>query len=767
MDASSSAKLPMEGFDYIVVGGGTAGLVIATRLSENIETRVLVLEAGENQLENPIINMPAMWPTILGSEVDWSFLTTPQEHLKGRILRHPQGKALGGSSALNAEIFVAPAKVDIDAWEKLGNPGWNWATLSPYYRKFHTVNLPSGSNCQHLGIDGSDENIKGIEGPIQVSFPIGSEDPLSKAWIETFKGINNAIKVDPFSGEAYGGYSNPSSIDPVTKTRSYAASAYYAPVYTRPNLTVLTGATVNRVLLENKTGKGVVASGVSFLLNGEPQEAKANKEVIIAAGAFQSPKILELSGIGNPKLLKSLDIPVIVDNPNVGENLQDHPIIGVSFEVIDGTPTADSLLRQEPEVSRYVMEQYMKDRTGPLSYGSVTSHSLMPITNTLTSQNSMRELSQLFEDYALEHGTNSAFDFVKSVTLSPKQVSSCILMFAAQINAHDDKGEVGGKNYLQMPGPGDFITLASLLSHPLSRGSVHITSSDVNVPPSIDPKYLSHPLDIEVLSRHLLSIEALATKQPLAQYLKPHGRRNHETARFNNDLDLAKDYARRTAISNNHPSCSCPMLPREKGGVVDERLRVYGTENLRIVDSSIMPLIPLALFTETTSDIWQGSIEQKVQGAWNLHNALARRSEVLDFFLMASSISGSIGVATESNYCATNCFLDAFARYRHSMGLPGTSLGLGMISEVGYLHEHPEIEALLLRKGVHPLNEDELAAQKQLVDFGMDSMLAAEFRGVMFRVFRVDVPFTTLLNRRTSVRSLTELVANRLLKART
>ncbi|TVY68843.1 Dehydrogenase citC [Lachnellula suecica] len=581
----------MDDFDYIIIGGGTAGIVVATRLTENPETRVLVLEAGENQLANPMINIPAMWTAILGSEVDWAFLTTPQEHLKGRTLRHPQGKALGGSSALNAEIFVAPSKAEIDEWGNLGNVGWNWTTLSPYYRKSHTLKLPSKSNCKHLGIEWSDEDVRGTSGPIQASFPIGAEDPLSNAWIETFKDINFPIKKDPYSGEAFGGYSNASSIDPVTKTRSYAGSAYYAPNAQRLNLTVLTGATANRVIFR-PGGTGVVATGVNFSKNGKIQEVRATKEVLIAAGAFQSPKILELSGIGNPQLLKSLDIPIVVANPHVGENLQDHVISAVSFEVTDGTVTADSLLRQEPDATQYAMGQYATSQTGPLSYGSVASHALMPVTDILTGEHSMSELTQLFEDYSSTHGHDSAFDFITSVTLDPEQASACILMFAAQVNTHDDKGEPGGRNYLQMPNEGNFLTLASTLSHPLSRGNVHITSTDANVPPRIDPNYLSHPLDLEVLSRHLLSLETLSTKQPLAQYLKPDGRRNHESSFFRNDLDAAKDYARTTVISNNHPSCTCPMLPREKGGVVDARLRVYGTENLRVVDSSVMPLIP-------------------------------------------------------------------------------------------------------------------------------------------------------------------------------
>ena len=517
-----------------------------------------------------------------------------QEHLGGRILRHPQGKALGGSSALNAEIFVAPSKSEIDAWGKLGNAGWDWKSLSPYCRKFHTVNLPSEANREALRLSWSDENVRGVDGPLQVSFPIGAEDPLTTAWVDTFKALGKEVKVDPFSGTANGGYASASTIDPKTKTRSYAASAYYAPAAGRANLTVLTGATVNKIILEKSDAGDVSATGVSFSTAGTTQEIKATKEVILAAGVFQSPKILELSGIGGAELLKSLDIPVVVDNPNVGENLQDHPITAISFEVTDTIITADPLLRQEAPVVQAVTEMYMTSQTGPLSYGSISSHAFMPVTPELTGPNALGELTTLFNEYAAKNNKygDTLFEFVKDVTLSPEQASATILMFAAQVNAHDDKGEVGGKNYLQMPGPGNFITLCSLLSHPLSRGSVHITSKDVKVPPAIDPKYLSHPLDHEVISRHLLSLETLIQQKPLANFVKEGGKRNHETSRFNGNLDLAKAYATRTVISNNHPSGSCPMLPREKGGVVDERLRVWGVKGLRIVDSSIMPLIP-------------------------------------------------------------------------------------------------------------------------------------------------------------------------------
>ena len=217
--------------------------------------------------------------------------------------------------------------------------------MAPYYRKFHTLNLPSDENSSHLGIRWSDDKVRGTTGLIQALFPVGSEDPLSKAWVQTFENLNYSITRDPFTGTAIGGYSNPSSINPNSKTRSYACLAYYLPASHRLNLTVLTSVTVNRILFDSQDSGNLTATGVTATVEGTLHHFKACKEVIIAAGAFQSPKILELSGIGNADLLTSLQIPLLIDNPNVGENLQDHLIVGISYEVVDGTPTADSLVR--------------------------------------------------------------------------------------------------------------------------------------------------------------------------------------------------------------------------------------------------------------------------------------------------------------------------------------------------------------------------------------------------------------------------------------
>ncbi|KAF6223696.1 hypothetical protein HO133_000539 [Letharia lupina] len=598
MDASTSISLLQAEYDYVVIGGGTAGLVVACRLSENDHVKVIVLEAGNNHLTDPRINIPAGWSAVLGSEVDWAFQTSAQaqvadshlgtkEHLGGRVLRHPQGRVLGGSSAINAEAFIAPSSTDLEAWEHLGNPGWNWQVMMPYYRKCYTLTAPASEVSEHLGIDWIDEDVRGLSGPIQASFQGAIQDPLSKAWVQTFKGLQHGLKRDPFAGEAMGGYSSPITVDPESKTRSYAANTYYASASHRPNLTVLTGVSVKNIILDTRNGPAI-ATGVHVSVNDLEHIVNASKEVILAAGAFQTPKLLELSGIGDRELLETHGIHVVIDNPNVGENLQDHLMTGISYEVMDGIFTGDGLMRQEPEITQMAMQMYTTAKAGPLCAGGIGSYAFMPLLNSLDGDKTA-DLERLLLDCKSQDPKDAIhFEFVRSILESDKKASASMFMFPAQVNLHNSPS---AKNFTQDLAPGNYVSLGVALLHPLSRGSVHITSAHASQEPHIDPKYLSHALDVEIFATHLRFLERLAQSEPLASLLKPDGRRNHPTA-FIRDMNGARDYVRQSAISNNHPACTCAMKPREKGGVVNERLVVYGTANLRVVDASIMPTIP-------------------------------------------------------------------------------------------------------------------------------------------------------------------------------
>lgn len=394
-------------------------------------------------------------------------------------------------------------------------------------------------------------------------------------------------------------------MDPASKTRSYSASAYYAPAAERPNLNVVTGATASRIVLEDGGSSKLGARGVVFQQDGAEHTVKAKREVILAAGAFQTPKLLELSGIGSKEVLAKAGVDCKVDNPNVGENLQDHVMTGVSFEVADGLMTGDCLLRQEPGIVETFMQMYQEHKAGPLASGSLTSYAFVPLlTQALASLDpSVQDGLEAAIDHAKQNASSSPFEkaqaeFVSTLLHDPTEASAALFAIPAQVNLHNGPRQIG---MTTNPVAGNYLSIGAALLHPLSRGSSHITSADPAAQPAIDPRYMSHPLDIEVFARSLMAVELLARTEPLATYLKPDGRRAQPgpNGAKVDSVERAKEYIRATALSNNHPVGTCAMLPQEKGGVVDAELKVYGVEGLRIVDSSMMPLIPRAN-TQTT-----------------------------------------------------------------------------------------------------------------------------------------------------------------------
>jgi len=461
--------------------------------------------------------------------------------------------------------------------------------MSPYYQKFHTLSTPPNSTHEHLGLDYVDQKIHGYRGPIQASFAGTPQDALSNAWYKTFQSLGYEGKGDPFSGEFVGGYNSPATIDPVSKERSYSAVAYYQPIKNRSNLTLLTGALVDKIELEATERTGLfTATAVRLIHNGETKIVRAHKEVIVAAGTFNSPKLLELSGIGSATLLRSHDIPLLIDSPGVGENLQDHLMTGFSFEVNNGVNTIDDLARKDPVAIQMALQQYMESKSGPFTAAGVNSMAFMPLVNPLSDDN--MEATKICLDKNIADAKSSIhYDFIRSILENANEGSASFFTYPAGGNF-----EIGGgfdvENATKAVLDGNYITIGVCLLHPLSRGSVHIGSGDPAQKPKIDPKYLTQELDVEVFARHVQSLRKLVKTQPLASLLKVDGRRNSPDVDLT-DLEAVKQYARSTAISNWHPVGTCAMMPREKGGVVDEKLLVHGTANLRVVDASIFPMI--------------------------------------------------------------------------------------------------------------------------------------------------------------------------------
>ncbi|MCJ1243256.1 hypothetical protein MMC30_000453 [Trapelia coarctata] len=556
-DTSSTSFLESTSFDIIIVGGGISGLVVASRLSEDPHIHVLVIEAGANRLNDPRITVPGLAPSMyFDPDFDWCHMST-----------HQSG---------------------FDAWGKFGNPGWSWEAISPYFRKFHTLTFPSSNICEQLDLGYLAKELNGTSGPVQASFGEDSYNAFNLAWSQTFKNLNHDLTGDPISGVATGAFTNPGAIDPKTRTRSHAGNTYYNPqVSKRPNLHVLTEALVEKVLLQQTPDGSVIAIGVRVSIKaGEKHDVLAKDEVILAAGTIKTPQLLELSGIGGADLLKQHGIDVVVDNASVGENLQEHGYVPFSWEIADDHQSGD-ILRQ-PEVMAAVMEAHQKFQAGPLGV-CATGSSYMPLVDI-----SEDELNKLPDTHLTEHTYNDfpskkrQYELLRQILQSPHDGSGQYTLAPFQLNPRHGPSP---KGIYGMGTEGNYISIVSVLNHSFSRGSVHIKSANPTLQPVFDPRMLSHPLDLELLSRHVQWLETLAATEPMVSLLKKNGRRIHSDKAVR-DLETAKEVTRETTICHYHVVGTCAMMPREMGGVVNERLVVYGTQNLRIVDASIFPLIP-------------------------------------------------------------------------------------------------------------------------------------------------------------------------------
>ncbi|KAJ7784188.1 GMC oxidoreductase [Mycena metata] len=576
--AGPSSDLFPKSYDYVIVGGGLAGLTLANRLTEDPTKQVLVLEAGEPHLNDSLIDIPGFLGSTVGNaSYDWLFKTVPQAHANNNTYLWNRGKALGGSTAINFMAFTRPAKNEIDAIGALGNPGWTGENLFKYMRKAEMFTRPdpvyaAANNLTFIPA------AHGTTGPLHNSFSKVISD-AQKPWLPGLESLGVKQIEDALAGENVGAWMAPATIDGVSSTRSYAASAYYVPVSNRSNLVVLTGAEATRIV-STETEEGLVrATGVQFSVDGQPRSipVKLGGEVIVSAGTIKTPQFLELSGIGNPQILDGLGIGTKVNLPGVGEGVIDQYFFGVSFELKnDSIITLDDL--RDPSFLADALAEYEANKTGIMTIG-VTGFALLPLRALV----GPAEAKSLIDAQAakIAAGNYSAAQkekwdvIIQGLREPAKRGYVEIVAFPGFFTTASAPQE--GKKYL---------TFTGALHFPFSTGSIHVASANPTAQPAINPHYFEQDFDLQSLVSTLKFLRKLGDTGGFKDLFVSEA---DPGAGVQTDQEII-DYIINHGSPEYHTVGSAAMLPREKGGVVSPEFKVYGTSNIRVVDYSILPI---------------------------------------------------------------------------------------------------------------------------------------------------------------------------------
>ncbi|MCB1477496.1 MAG: GMC family oxidoreductase N-terminal domain-containing protein [Rhodobiaceae bacterium] len=513
----------MAEFDFIVVGAGSAGCVLANRLTENGKYTVLLLEAGGSDL-NFWIWMPIGYgKTFYRKSVNWMYLSEPCPELNDRVSYWPRGKVMGGSSSINAMVYIRGQKEDFEDWKAMGNPGWGWDGVLPYFKM---------SETNDRGGDG----YRGGEGPVHVSTMDRDLHPTCQDFIRAGEELQFAHNPD-FNGatqEGVGTYQNTAK----DGMRMSTARAYIRPARKRPNLAIEKHALTTRILFEGKR-----AAGVAYSQHGMMREARARREVIVSAGAVNSPQLLQLSGVGPTDLLRQKGIDVVHPSEGVGRNLQDHLAIDYLFR--SRVPTLNDQLYPWYGKLWHGL-RYVLTRRGPLSLG-----------------------------------VNQAGGFVRG---RPGEERPNIQLFYSPVSYTKAPP---GKRPLMNPDPFSGFLLGAQPTRPTSRGHLEIRSADPFEPPAIHPNYMSTDHDIDEMLQCSQLMRRFAEAPAMARLIEC------EIApgpQVQTDEDMIED-CRQRAGTVFHPVSTCKMGPNPGEDVVDSRLRVYGLEGLRVADASIFPTL--------------------------------------------------------------------------------------------------------------------------------------------------------------------------------
>ncbi|KAL4923152.1 GMC family oxidoreductase [Aspergillus undulatus] len=557
-------------YDYVIVGGGVSGLTVANRLSEDAGLSILVIEAGEFDHNEDSILIPGLAGGVIGTKYDWNLTYVSNPDAGDRSVSIPQGKVVGGSSLLNRMVFDRGSAADYDRWSALGNEGWGWRGLFPFFKKSETF-TPPNEDIQNEWNVTYDLCVHGETGPIQSSWAPWIW-PATRYFIDAITSFGVRIPRDAASGDAVGGYWCPHSQDPVTVTRSDARRAYWDPASHRPGLHLVTGQRVTRLITE-KTAQGPRITGVEVAASsgGARKIVNVRKEAILAAGSLHTPQILQLSGIGDTALLGQRNISTVANIPGVGHNLQDHVYVPVVFQF--DFPLTAANLTENATFAAESLALYNSEKTGPYADATGNFLAFLPTGNFTTAAD-----AQSIHSAAQAQDPTTYLDTDTPTTVQAGYALQHELLVEG-INRIDEA-------QLEIIWSDGTFVLG--LQHPFSRGSVRLASTNPFDAPLADAAFLRNPVDVQILiaavkyARKLAASPVLAAFNPVELVPGP-----DVTA----DADL-EAYIRGAAESLYHPSGSASVGKEQLGGVVDEEFRVHGVKGLRVVDASVLPMLP-------------------------------------------------------------------------------------------------------------------------------------------------------------------------------
>ncbi|KAG9232271.1 choline dehydrogenase-like protein [Amylocarpus encephaloides] len=554
-------------YDYIIAGGGLAGLTLADRLTENLAVTVLVVEAGPFDQGEDAILVPGKYNP---SAYFWfNSISPPQPGLLSQAFFVIMGKVVGGGSAINAMFMHRPAAEEMSSWETLGAKGWGFNDLLPYYKKSETFTPPDPTFAEQHNISYAASN-HGSNGPIYTSYA-AYDYPGGGNWWTAAMNLGQKKAVDINGGAAVGLFYFFRALNPFTGTRSYSKTGHYDRVIaTRPNYHLLPSTLVSKVTFNGTRATGVEIMDPTTLVK---TNAYAKKEVIVSAGGVHTPQILQLSGIGPKALLESLNIPVVVDLPGVGANFQDQPSLAIGYNFDNNLiPNGGSLA----DNATYLAEQqaiYDSTKKGALTMIATTGNQGLAL--------SLQNATTNYQSIIAHAKAQNPADIYASGT-HPDVLRGYAAQRAQQYAQLASKGSPVGSVFWNT-GPETSIYMLK----PLSRGTCNINSNDITASPVVDFRTLSDDTDLEFILA-LFNKNREIMQQPSIQILGP-----TETTPANGETDVEMlKLALRGAIqpSTAHQCCTTPMMKRKYGGVVDRKMLVYGTKGLSVVGVSMFPL---------------------------------------------------------------------------------------------------------------------------------------------------------------------------------